>query len=110
MPGMSPRMKANKGRFGADGLDPKIVITSPANGFTIAVGSMPFAATAILTDEETGSPATSVAWTSDVDVITNAGLSTNITLTTVGTHVLTATATDPSANTGSYSITVIVTA
>jgi len=91
---MSPRIKAKKGRFGPAGLSPTMKITSPADGFA-ATATVPFAATGVAIDPELGDVSASIVWTSDLDGVVGAsGGTTSITLTTVGTHVLTGTATD----------------
>lgn len=113
---MSPRIKAKKGRFGPGGLLPSITITSPANGFSISESGSPgvsFAASATVVDDLDNTLGTDVVWTSNLDGSVGAnGLSTTISLTTVGVHTLTATVSDtgsPSRNV-SDSITVTVTA
>jgi len=93
MPGMSPRIKAKKGRFGPGGLVPTVSITSPATGFaaTTLVG---FSATGEAHDDLLGDISSTIAWTSDLDGAVGTGAAPTITLTTLGTHVLTASVTD----------------
>ena len=92
--GMSPRIKAKKGRFGTGGLPPVISILTPADGYA-ATSGVGFAATATAVDPEGGDISANIVWTSDIDgsVGTNGG-STTLTLTTIGTHVITATVSD----------------
>jgi len=107
MPGMSPRTKAKRGRFGADGLPPGVKITS--NIFT-AVNSVAFTVTATANDDEAGDLSASIAWSSDLDGAVGTGASASITLTTVGTHRITASVGEgsPVTQTGSTGMTVVV--
>jgi len=61
MPGMSPRMKAKKGRYGVDGLAPTVSIQSPAEGFE-ATAMVDFTATASAYDDNAGNVSAAVAW------------------------------------------------
>ena len=98
MPGMSPRIKAKKGRFGAGGLIHTVQILSPASGSSYSLGSpseLPFTATAKVTDDLGAVTGADVVWTSSVDAGIGAnGTPTAITLTTLGAHVITATVTN----------------
>jgi hypothetical protein len=107
MAGMSPRNKAKKGRFGAYGLAPVIRITS--NIFT-ATNSVAFAASATVTDDEAGDLSASLTWTSNLDGSVGTGDTPSITLTTVGTHVITVAAEEgsPVDQTGSTTFSVVV--
>ena len=105
--GMSARMKEKKGRFGDSGLDPVIRVTSDLSGST-ETNAVAFTATATATDNQlVGSPVASgdvsayLVWTSDLDGQVGTGGSPSITLTTVGTHVITVsiTAGSPTGNT-----------
>ena len=90
MAGMSPRIKAKKGRFGVDGLPPAVSILTPADGDTVTT-LVPFAATGDASDAETGDVTANIVWTSDVDGSAGVnGSPTSLTLTTLGAHVLTA--------------------
>ena len=92
--GMSPRMKAKKGRFGAGGLIHTVEILTPASGFS-ATTTISFPATGKVTDDLGAVSEADIVWTSDLDAGVGAnGSPTSITLTTVGTHVLTATVTN----------------
>ena len=82
MPGMSPKIKAKKGRFGVDGLVPTINILAPANGFSIAANGSPLV-NAVVTFrgqafDDAGDVSASIAWSSDID----GALGTGKTLTT----------------------------
>ncbi len=107
MPGMSPRIKAKKGRFGADGLPPSITITLPSDGFTsVSNASFPASATAI--DPELGDVSINVVWTSSQEAGTLAtGSNVSIILVSVTEHKLTATITvGPHVVTDSITVTV----
>ena len=101
MPGMSARIKAKKGRFGVDGLEPSVRITSPATGFSIAAAGSPVATgdfTLIGTafDDLNGDVSASIVWTSDVDGALGTGKSVAVTLSATASpvagtvHVITA--------------------
>jgi len=87
MPGMSPRNKAAKGRFGAGGLAPSVRITlSPST----ATNSVAFPVAATVTDDEVvGDLANLLDWSSDIDGSVGTGAAPSLTLT-AGTHYVTA--------------------
>lgn len=87
---------------------PTVAITAPPDGVTIASGdTVTFIGTA--TDSEDGDLTANLAWASNLDGALGAGGSFDSTdLTSVGTHVVTASVTDTGASTGSDSITVVV--
>jgi len=90
--GMSPRIKAKKGRFGDLGLAVVVRITSPSTGSAQSAG-VAFAATGVATDDLTGDVSANIVWTSDIDGSVGAnGGTTSLTLPTAGTHVITASA------------------
>ncbi len=95
MAGMAPAQKAKKGRFGAGGTNPTLSVSGP-DSVTEAVASTDFTAVA---NDDVDTP--TVAWVSDLDGSVGTGLTPSITLTTVGTHVITVTA---SAATGSQTV------
>jgi len=116
MPGMSPRIKAKKGRFGAGGLVPIINILSPADGANVAGSPSTFVVTieayddidgdlrsiATLSTQVAGSPST-------LDLGTFAANGTLTVNLPAGTYVLTASVTAPTAGaTSTDSITVTV--
>ncbi len=88
---------------------PTVTITAPADGTTIAPGdSVTFTGTA--TDSEDGGLTAGLAWVSDLDGALGTGGSFDSTsLTTTGTHTVTASVTDSGLVTGSDSITVTLT-
>ena len=110
---MSPRLKARRGRFGSGGFAPNVTITSPASGFAASTGT-PFAATATAIDPESGDISANLVWSSNLDggspAVVGTGGSVNITLLTVGTHIITASAADAGSppNVGTDTITVVV--
>ena len=113
MPGMSPRIKAKKGRFGVEGLIHTVQILSPLSGSSFSLtGSpiveIPFTATGKVTDDLGAVTGADIVWTSDVDGSVGAnGTPTAITLTTLGAHVITATVTNGTqVVTDSISVTV----
>jgi len=65
MPGMSPRIKAKKGRFGVAGLPPSINITFPNNGY-VADPNTGFTATAVATDPESGDLTSLITWSTAI--------------------------------------------
>jgi len=89
---------------------PLVFITSPVDGFAAEQGTdITFSATA--NDPEDGDIATNLVWTSDIDNSIGSGASFNTTGLSVGTHIITAEATDNDGSdpqTGSASITVII--
>ena len=98
MPGMSPRIKAKKGRFGADGLVHSVRITAPLNGAIIAAAGSPTAlgtATFVGTafDDLLGDVSSTIVWTSDNPGTFGTGKSITVTDLSVNTHVITATVT-----------------
>jgi len=108
--GMSARIKAKKGRFGGGGLAPSVRITlAPAT----ATNSVAFDAAATVTDDEvSGDLANLLDWTSDLDGAVGSGAAPSITLTTVGTHRITASVSEggspASGDVGSDAFTVVV--
>ena len=90
MPGMSPRIKAKKGRFGVAGLlPPTVSITSPAEGATISTTAT---FVGVASDDLNGNVSSDIVWTSDVDgaLGTGASVTINSPALTVGAHVITA--------------------
>ncbi len=83
---------------------PDVVITAPANGsaFSEDVGPIAFQATA--TDPEDGDISASVTWTSDID-----GAFTSPYALSVGTHTVSATATDSGGLSDTNIITITIT-
>ena len=90
---MSPQIKARKGRFGAGGTAPDLSILTYVAEVTAGVASTDFTASA--SDTVDGNITATIDWTSDLDGSVGTGGSPSITLTTVGTHVITVTATAP---------------
>ncbi len=87
---------------------PEVTITSPANGAVYTEGdSITFAGTA--TDQEDGDLTASLTWTSNLDGQIGTGGSFAAVLS-VGTHTVTAAATDSGGLTGESQITVTVNA
>lgn len=87
---------------------PTVKITSPASGDAFSPGTdIAFAATVTDPDQPSFPPA-SVQWTSSLDGNIGTGLSFTRRLS-VGTHVITATATDSSGAKGTASVTIHVT-
>lgn len=85
---------------------PLVTITAPADGTTVTVGdSISFEATA--TDADGPSPVGAVEWSSDIDGVLGTGSPLVFNGLSVGTHTITASASD-GADTGSASITVVV--
>ncbi len=114
---MSPRLKSRRGRFGPAGLAPVVTITSPANGAAFVAAGSPLMAQVNFTGtafDDLGSPqdiSSSISWESDLDGTFGPGDSVLKDLT-VGTHVITASATDNTGSpqqTGTDSITITVT-
>lgn len=99
--GMSPRLKARRGRFGPAGLAPVVTITSAV--VTVVAGSpetytIDLAGTAF-DDLGVGSPSStdlsaSIAWSSDVDGALGVGATLTAVALSAGPHVITATVTD----------------
>ena len=97
MAGMSPRIKAKKGRFGDLGLAAVVRITSPNTNSTYVRTGSPLTVdvdvTATATDDLTGDVSAGISWTSSLDgAVGSGGASDTLSLTTAGTHVLTASA------------------
>lgn len=85
---------------------PTVSITAPASGSSYTVGdSITFTATAA--DAEDGDLSSSIAWTSSLDGALGTGASVSAVLS-VGTHTITASATDSANQTSTDSITVTV--
>ncbi len=85
---------------------PVVTITSPSNGHTVDDGtSITFVGSA--SDTEDGSLTSSIAWSSNLDGSLGSGGSVSATLS-VGTHTITASATDSGGATGNDSISVTV--
>ncbi len=95
MPGLAPAQKAKKGRFGAGGTAPDLVIESFAAEVTTAVANTTdFVASA--SDAVDGDITATIDWTSDLDAASvGTGGTPSITLTALGTHTITVTATAP---------------
>ena len=113
MPGMSPRIKAKKGRFGVEGLIHTVQILSPLSGSSFSLtGSpiveIPFTATAKVTDDLGAVTGADVVWSSAGTGFSAAnGTPTAVTFTGVGTFTLTATVTNGTqVVTDSISVTV----
>ena len=88
---------------------PIVTITSPVDGSSsIETESVAFTASA--NDAEEGDLSASLAWSSDLDGPIGSGASFSLSSLTVGTHVVSASVTDSSANTGSDSVTITVAA
>lgn len=110
MPGMSARSKARKGRFGGGGLAPSVRITTSPSTATNAVA---FAVAATVSDDEVGGDlANLLDWSSDLDGSVGSGAAPSLTLTTVGTHYVTASVSEggspASGDVGSDGFTVVV--
>jgi uncharacterized protein YjiK len=86
---------------------PVVTITSPVEGSSTVLGQkVSFAGTAL--DTEDGSRTASLRWTSSLDGLIGTGSSFTKTNLTLGTHVITATATDLGGLQGSSSVTIVV--
>lgn len=86
---------------------PSVTIDSPADGASFTSGtSIGFSGTA--TDAQDGDLTGNLAWTSDLDGPLGKGGSIDAVLTTVGTHIITASVTDSGGLSGEASITVVV--
>ena len=89
---------------------PVVNISAPNDGIALTSGtSLDFIAAA--TDFQEGDLSSTISWTSDLDGALGTGASVSSALTTVGTHVITAEATDNDVIplTGSNTITLLVT-
>ncbi len=78
---------------------PVVVVTSPAGGASANAGT-PVALSATATDSEDGDLTASIVWTSDRDGALGSGGSLSVSSLSVGSHVLTASATDSGNETG----------
>jgi hypothetical protein len=88
---------------------PTVTITAPASGSTFEEGTaVTFTATA--SDTEDGDLTAAIAWSSDLDGALGTGGTLNLSTLTVGTHTITASATDSGGLTGTDTITVEITA
>jgi VCBS repeat-containing protein len=88
---------------------PAVTITAPANGSSSTAGqSVTFIATA--TDTEDGSLTGNISWASNRDGSLGSGGTVSTSTLSVGTHMITASATDSGGLSGSASITITVTA
>ena len=110
MAGMSPRMKAKKGRFGPGGLAPTVNITAPLDGASFAFGAaIDFAGEAY--DDLNGDVSAQIVWTNDYDAQTFTGATGQFTFTDNGSGptsiVVTATYSD-GTNTATDTVTINV--
>ena len=88
---------------------PDVAITSPADGTNATVTDpLNFAGTAV--DAQEGDLAASLVWTSSLDGLIGTGAGFSLESLSIGTHLITATATDGDGHTGSAEITVAVNA
>ena len=95
MPGMSPRIKAKKGRFGPGGLPHTVQITS-GGGAIVGTGSPVTGARTFVgesLDDLLGDISSTIVWTSNVDGALGTGASVSPAALTAGAHVITATVT-----------------
>ncbi len=83
---------------------PTVTITSPANGATFPVDAGPIPFAGIAADPEEGDISATIRWSSNID-----GAFTSPAALSVGTHAITASATDSGGLTGSASMTVTIT-
>ena len=88
---------------------PVVGIISPLDGSTHFV-SAPVTLTGSSQDTEDGDISAGLVWTSDRDGVLGTGASLPATLTTLGSHVITATSTDQGTQVGSASVTISVVA
>ena len=87
---------------------PVVTIMEPSNGHTVSVDtSITFDASA--TDNEDGNLSGSINWSSDIDGQFGNGATVSLSTLSVGSHIVTAAATDSADNTGSDQVTVTVT-
>jgi hypothetical protein len=89
-------------------LNPTVYITSPANNASYASG-VTVSFNGMATDEQDGTVTSSLVWTSDLDGQIGTGGSFTKNNLSIGTHTITATATDSTNRTGSTSITLNIT-
>ncbi|MEP4078165.1 PQQ-dependent sugar dehydrogenase [Haloferula sp.] len=88
---------------------PVVAISSPTDASTVDEGdSVAFTATA--NDPEDGDVAASLTWNSDLDGSIGTGATFSSTTLSVGTHVITASATDGNSAVGSETVTITVNA
>lgn len=86
---------------------PVVTITSPTNSGPFTYGTLiHFAATA--TDKDGGSISSSIIWTSSINGVLGRGPSVDVFTLSVGTHTITASATDSRRRTGKDSVTITV--
>ncbi len=86
---------------------PVVTITGPADGTSVITGtSLTFTGTAI--DAEDGNLGVSMAWNSSLDGALGTGTSVGPTVLSIGTHTITASATDSGSLTGDAQITVTI--
>lgn len=105
MAGLAPAQKAKKGRFGVGGTLPSLTVSAYPVEVDELVATGGFTASA--NDATDGDITAGITWTSDLDGAVGTGGSPTITLTTVGTHVITVLATAPTGGqTDSTDITV----
>lgn len=78
---------------------PTVLVTSPADGASADAGT-PIALTATATDPEQGDLTASIVWTSNRDGVLGTGGNLLVGTLSVGSHVLTASATDGGQSTG----------
>ena len=83
MPGMSPRMKAKKGRFGPGGLVPTIKILSPNDGDSFAYNT-PITFTGEAYDDLNGDVSSQIVWTNDYNGSTQTGASVQFGFSAIG--------------------------
>lgn len=89
---------------------PTVVISTPADGIALTTGTtLNFSGTA--NDFQDGDLSSTISWTSDIDGELGVGADITAPLTTVGTHIITAEATDSDASplTGTATVTLVVT-
>ena len=110
MPGMSPRIKAKKGRFGFGGLAPTVSIVSPANGASFPGGGSPVGVTLTgeAQDDLGAITSANIVWSSSKDGALGTGASVTPALT-VGTHIITATVDDGGSPNGVQTDTITIT-
>jgi subtilisin family serine protease len=94
---------------GGPNTTPTVLVTSPASGASFTTGkSVTFTGTA--TDTQDGSLSSSLKWTSNLQGTIGTGASVSTSSLSIGTHAITASATDSGSLTGSNSIQVTITA
>ncbi len=85
---------------------PVVTITAPPDGSTYSMGAL-ITFTGTASDVEDGNISSAITWTSSIDGSLGTGASISTTLS-VGTHTITAAATDSGGKTGNDTITVTV--